>query len=66
MTENGVSKKLTVVILSINSVVGLASTAENKWPYAIVIGAICVIFWAVQGFMDWSNKHGEGNEEEGR
>ena len=50
---NGVSKKLCLTALSIGMIVQLSDGAEDKLPYAIAIGVICVIYKAVQGFIDW-------------
>ncbi len=56
MTENGVSKKTHIVSVCITGVIGMAMNAPNKLPYAIIIGAIGVIYWAIQGFLDWSKR----------
>ena len=57
MTESksGVSKKVCIVALSINTIGMLAASKPELIPYAIVtIGVICVCFKIVQGFIDWS------------
>ncbi len=54
MTENGVSKKVFVVTLSITAIAQMAANTQEKMPYAIVIGVIAVVYWAVQGYIDWS------------
>ena len=55
MIDKGVSKKTHIVSLCITAVIGMATNAPNKLPYAIIIGAIGVIYWAIQCFLDWSN-----------
>jgi len=50
---NGVSKKLCITALSIGAIVQLSADAQDKLPYAVVIGAVCVIYKLVQGFIDW-------------
>ena len=63
MTDNGVSKKVCIVTLSINTIGMLAASNPQLIPYAIVtIGVICVCFKIVQGFIDWSKN---GKEEKG-
>ena len=55
MTDNGVSKKVTIVIVSINTIGTLAASHPEWIPYAIgAIALICVCFKIVQGFIDWS------------
>lgn len=49
---NGVSKKLCIAGISIFAVSALAEGAENKLPYALIIGGICVIYKFVQGWID--------------
>ncbi len=50
---NGVSKKLCITAAGILAVTQLAAGAENKIYYAIIIGAICIVYKAIQGFIDW-------------
>ena len=50
---NGVSKKLCMTAVSIAAIAQLAQSAQDKLPYAIVIGVICVVYKLVQGFIDW-------------
>ena len=55
MNGNGVSKKMCIVGLSINTVGILAASNPEFIPYAIVtIGVICVVYKFVQGYIDWS------------
>ncbi len=54
--DNGVSKKLCITAASILAIVQLAGDAEDKWPYAVVIGCICVTYKIVQGWIDYSKK----------
>lgn len=51
--SNGVSKKLCIVAISISAITKLAEGATVKWPYAVAIAGICVIYKLVQGFIDW-------------
>lgn len=50
---NGVSKKLCITAISIGAIVSMSNDAPDKLPYAIVIGAVCVIYKVVQGWLDW-------------
>jgi len=50
---NGVSKKLCMTAASIFLITKLAEGAEDKLPYALIVGAICVVYKLVQGFIDW-------------
>ncbi|KKK73872.1 hypothetical protein LCGC14_2889460 [marine sediment metagenome] len=52
MPDNGVSKKLCITAAGIIAVTQLADGAENKWPYAIVVCIMCVVFKIVQGWID--------------
>lgn len=52
---NGVSKKLCMTAVSIVAITQLANDAHDKLPYAILIGAICVVYKIVQGVLDWKN-----------
>ncbi len=54
--NNGVSKKLCITAISITAIVQLADGAEDKWPYAIVIGCICIAYKLVQGWIDSRGK----------
>jgi hypothetical protein len=56
MPETGVSKKLFFGVVCVQAVVGLADGAADKFKYACIIGAIFLIYKAVQGFIDWSKK----------
>lgn len=53
--SNGVSKKLCITAAGILAVTELADGATEKWPYAIVIGVMCVVFKVIQGFIDWKS-----------
>ena len=53
--SNGVSKKLCITVAGIAAITQLSDGAPDKWPYAIVIGVMCVIYKCVQGFIDWKN-----------
>lgn len=50
------SKKLCIVMFTIQGVIGLAANTQDKWPYVIVIGAICIVYKLVQGFIDYKSK----------
>ena len=50
--NNGVSKKLCITAASILAIVQLAEGAADKWPYAVVVGCICVTYKIVQGWID--------------
>ncbi len=50
---NGVSKKLCVITNCISGVLGLAANAENKLPYAIVVGSVVVFYMICQVLLDW-------------
>lgn len=50
---NGVSKKLCMTAAGIVAVTQLADGAADKMPFAIIIGAICMVHIAVQCFSDW-------------
>jgi len=52
MNGNGVSKKVTILMLAINSVVGLAGSAEDKWPYAIVVGVMFIAYVTIRAFTE--------------
>jgi len=52
---NGVSKKLFITVVAIQAVVGLSDGADDKWPYALVIGGIFFIYKITQGFLDWKH-----------
>ncbi len=49
---NGVSKKLCITAAGIVAITQLADGAENKWPYAVVIGVMCVAYKMIQGWID--------------
>ncbi len=53
---NGVSKKLCCTAAGIVAVVQLADGAADKWPYAIVIGVMCIVYKIVQAIADWKDK----------
>lgn len=55
------SKKLMVVLFSIQAVVGMADGVENKLPYAIVICIMFGVYKLGQGLIDWKNN---GKKEE--
>ncbi len=52
MNDNGVSKKVCILMLAINSIVGLAGSAEDKWPYAIVVGVMFIAYVIVRAFSE--------------
>ena len=52
---NGVSKKLCMTAVSIAAIVALSDGAPDKLPYAIVIGVLCIVYKAVQGWIDYKN-----------
>ena len=52
MAENGVSKKLCMTAVSVAAIVSLAEGAEDKLPYVIVIGVLCVIYEVAQAYLD--------------
>ena len=52
MTDNGVSKKLCITAAGIVAVVGMSDGAVNKWPYAILVCIMCVVYKAIQGWID--------------
>lgn len=52
MTANGVSKKLCITAAGIVAVTQLAGGAVNKWPYAVLVCVMCVVFKIVQGWID--------------
>jgi len=54
--NNGVSKKLCITAASIIAITQLAEGAKDKWPYAIVIGCVCIAYKIVQGFIDYRSK----------
>ena len=50
---NGVSKKLCITALSIGMIMSMSEGTDDKLPYAIVIGVICVIYKLVQAILDY-------------
>jgi len=56
MNNNGVSKKLCITAMAMGLIMTMSDGAEDKLPYAIVIGSICIIYKIVQGFLDWRKK----------
>jgi len=50
---NGVSKKLCVTAVSISAVVNMAQGCKSPWPYAVVIGVICVVSVVAQAWLDY-------------
>jgi len=52
---NGVSKKLCMTAAAILAITKFAEGDGEKWPYAIIIAAICVTYELIQGFLDWKN-----------
>lgn len=54
--NNGVSKKLCITAVGIAVVTQLAAGAEDKLPYAIVIGCMCITYKLVQGWIDGKSK----------
>lgn len=61
---NGVSKKLCIAVVGIAAIVSLADGAPNKLPYAISIAVICIVYKAVQGYIDCKNRKVDTNIEE--
>ena len=57
---NGVSKKLCMTAAGIVAITQLADGATDKWPYAIVIGVICIVYKLVQGLLDWKSAEKTG------
>ena len=53
MSDNGVSKKLCITGAGIIAITQLSEGAVDKMPYAIIIGVMCIVYKAVQGFIDW-------------
>lgn len=49
---NGVSKKLCIAAMSIGAIVSMSDGADDTLPYALAVGAICVIYKLVQGWID--------------
>lgn len=49
---NGIPKKLCVAIVGIQAVVTMSDEAEPKWPYVAAVVAICIVFKAVQAWLD--------------
>jgi hypothetical protein len=49
---NGLSKKLCTVAAGIGIVLQMSNGAQDKLPYAIIIGAICIVYKIVQGVVD--------------
>lgn len=54
--NNGVSKKLCITAAGIAVVTQLATGAEDKLPYAIIIGCMCIAYKLVQGYIDSKSK----------
>ncbi len=52
MNGNGISKKVTILIVTVNSVIGLAANAENKLPYAILIGVMFCVYVIIRAFTE--------------
>jgi len=52
MTENGVSKKLVGTGAGIVFIANMAEGSENKLPFVIVIGILCIVHELVQGYLD--------------
>ena len=61
MNGDGVSKKVCILMLAINSVVGLAGSAEDKWPYAIVVGVMFIAYITVRAFTE-RKKNGDNED----
>ena len=50
--SNGVSKKLCITAISIGLIMQMANGAEDKLPYAIIIGVAAIVYEAIQGWID--------------
>ena len=50
---NGVSKKLCVTAVSISAVVNMAQGCKDPWPYAVIIGVICIVSVVAQVWFDY-------------
>ena len=60
MNGNGVSKKVTVFMLVVNSIIGFAANAPNKLPYAILIVVVFVVYLLIRAFTE-RKKNGKEN-----
>lgn len=52
MDNNGMSKKVTVVMLVITSITGMADDV-TKWPFAVVVASVGVAYIIKQTILDW-------------
>ena len=50
--NNGISKKLCITAMSIGLIMSMSTGAQDKLPYAIIIGVICVVYKIIQGWID--------------
>lgn len=54
MSNNGISKKVCVVMVTITTISSMAGDKE-KWPFAMIIAAVGVAYIIKQTILDWRN-----------
>jgi len=62
MTESGVSKKLFIVALCVQTIAQV--DAAPPLARVILVAIICVVYKLVQGFIDWSANNGTETKAE--
>lgn len=67
MNETGVSKKLFITVICIQAVVSMSDDVENKWPYAIAVSVMFLIYKVSQTIIDLNKgaTNGEKTEKQG-
>ncbi len=60
--SNGVSKKLCIAVIGITAITGLADGAPDKLPYAIGILVLCIVYKALQSWIDKGNSNRKGEQ----
>ena len=53
---NGVSKKLCMTMAGVVVIGQMAEGAQDKLPYAIIVGVVCVAYKIAQTALDWKNR----------
>ena len=56
MADNGVSKKYSIFTNCLAGILGFATNADDKLPFAYIILGMFLVYQAGQGFLDWIDK----------
>ena len=56
MSDQGMSKKASIMSSCVSGVLGMATKADDPLPFAIIIASMFVLYLIAQGVLDWLKK----------